>query len=108
MKKISRFMKDTRGVVMMEYIILGLFAVAVTLVAVATLGKTYNKGLLAMSYATAGESAAVTTVAKDMKSVPEAAEDAISEYAQSLTTAATSSWQITYDSNNKPVVTPIY
>ena len=50
----KKFLKDTRGVVMMEYIILGLFAVAITVAAVHALGKVYNNGLLAMSYATLG------------------------------------------------------
>ncbi len=50
----KKFLKDTRGVVMMEYIILGLFAVAITVVGVNALGKAYNNGLLAMSAATLG------------------------------------------------------
>ena len=57
MKKFfSKFLKDTRGVVMMEYIILGCFAVAVTLVAVLALGKAYNNGLSTMAWATFGAS----------------------------------------------------
>lgn len=57
MKKFfSKFLKDTRGVVMMEYIILGCFAVAITLVAVLALGKTYNNGLATMAWATYGAS----------------------------------------------------
>lgn len=63
MKKFfSKLMKDTRGVVMMEYIILGLFAVAVTVAGVHVLGKTYNNGLLAMSYATLGATYATVQV----------------------------------------------
>ena len=55
MKKFfSKFLKDTRGVVMMEYIILGCFAVALTVVAVLALGKVYNNGLATMAYATIG------------------------------------------------------
>ena len=50
----KKFLKDTRGVVMMEYIILGLFAVAITVASVHALGKVYNNGLLAMSAATLG------------------------------------------------------
>lgn len=57
MKKFfSKFLKDTRGVVMMEYIILGCFSVAITLVAVLALGKTYNNGLATMAWATYGSS----------------------------------------------------
>ena len=52
----KKFLKDTRGVVMMEYIILGCFAVAITLVAVLALGKAYNGGLATMSWATLGAS----------------------------------------------------
>lgn len=48
-------MKDTRGVVMMEYIVLGLFCVAITVVAVATLGQAYSNGLIINAYATLGE-----------------------------------------------------
>ena len=56
MKKFfSKLMKDTRGVVMMEYIVLGLFAVAVTVAAVHVLGQAYNNGLLAMAKATIGD-----------------------------------------------------
>lgn len=55
MKKFfSKFLKDTRGVVMMEYIILGCFAVAITVVAVLALGKVYNNGLATMGWATLG------------------------------------------------------
>ncbi len=55
MKKFfSKFLKDTRGVVMMEYIILGCFAVAITVVSVLALGKVYNNGLATMSWATLG------------------------------------------------------
>lgn len=50
----SKLMKDTRGVVMMEYIVLGCFAVAITVVAVLALGKVYNNGLVTMGYATLG------------------------------------------------------
>ena len=52
----KKFLKDTRGVVMMEYIILGCFAVAITLVAVLALGKAYNGGLATMGWATLGAS----------------------------------------------------
>ncbi len=56
-------MKDTRGVVMMEYIVLGLFCVAITVAAVATLGQAYSNGLIANAYATLGENvtAEITT-----------------------------------------------
>ena len=54
----KKFLKDTRGVVMMEYIILGCFAVAITLVAVLALGKVYNNGLATMGFATLGASSA--------------------------------------------------
>ena len=65
MKKFfSKFLKDTRGVVMMEYIILGCFAVAVTLVAVLALGKAYNNGLSTMAWATYGSSQMAVEVQK--------------------------------------------
>lgn len=51
----KKFLKDTRGVVMMEYIILGCFAVAVTVVAVLALGNVYNNGILSMGWATLGQ-----------------------------------------------------
>lgn len=54
----SKLMKDTRGVVMMEYIVLGCFAVAITVVAVLALGKVYNNGLVTMGYATLGATSA--------------------------------------------------
>lgn len=55
MKKFfSKFLKDTRGVVMMEYIILGCFAVALTVVAVLALGRVYMNGLYTMGWATLG------------------------------------------------------
>ena len=58
MKKFfSKFLKDTRGVVMMEYIVLGCFAVAITVVAVLALGKVYNNGLATMGLATLGATA---------------------------------------------------
>ena len=58
----KKFLKDTRGVVMMEYIILGCFAVAITLVAVLALGKVYINGLTTMGYATLGASKAAVAV----------------------------------------------
>lgn len=58
----KKFLKDTRGVVMMEYIILGCFAVAITLVAVLALGKVYINGLTTMGYATLGASQAAVAV----------------------------------------------
>ena len=85
MKKLfARFMKDTRGVVMLEYIILGLFAVAITLVGIGTLGKAYNNGLLAMAYATTG-SATVTanTVATSYEKITADAAEIVA-YAQTL------------------------
>ena len=55
MKKFfSKFLKDTRGVVMMEYIILGCFAVAITVVSVLALGNVYCNGLATMGWATLG------------------------------------------------------
>ena len=58
----KKFLKDTRGVVMMEYIILGCFAVAVTVVAVLALGNVYNNGILSMGWATLGQAKNAQTV----------------------------------------------
>ena len=71
MKKFfSKLMKDTRGVVMMEYIVLGLFAVAVTVAAVHVLGQAYNNGLLAMAKATlGGTNQTVDTVAAGFQAI---------------------------------------
>ena len=57
----KKFLKDTRGVVMMEYIILGCFAVAITLVSVLALGKVYCNGLATMGFATVGAPAAAVS-----------------------------------------------
>ena len=59
----KKFLKDTRGVVMMEYIILGCFAVAITVVTVLALGKVYNEGLQTMAWATAGNTPAAVEAA---------------------------------------------
>lgn len=98
MKKFfSKLMKDTRGVVMMEYIVLGLFAVAVTVAAVHVLGQTYNNGLLAMAKATIGDTegtvatvdaAAATIVSQQVKAA---------EYATDLIGAAASAPVKVYD-----------
>ena len=98
MKKFfSKLMKDTRGVVMMEYIVLGLFAVAVTVAAVHVLGQAYNNGLLAMAKATLGDtegtvatvdSAAATIVSQQVKAA---------EYATDLIDAAASAPVKVYD-----------
>lgn len=78
----KKFLKDTRGVVMMEYIILGCFAVAITAVAVLALGKVYNNGLATMAYATAGETkAAAFTVAASKTTVGEDILAANEDYA---------------------------
>lgn len=61
----KKFLKDTRGVVMMEYIILGCFAVAITVVAVLALGKVYNNGLATMGWATLGCTVAATDQQND-------------------------------------------
>ena len=89
MKKFfSKLMKDTRGVVMMEYIILGLFAVAVTVAGVHVLGQAYNNGLLAMAQATlGGTNEAVETVVNGFESMYD--QQVKSEkYAEALINAA--------------------
>ena len=65
----KKFLKDTRGVVMMEYIILGCFAVAVTVATVMALGNVYNNGLATMGWATLG----CTQAAVDQQAVAEPA-----------------------------------
>ena len=98
MKKFfSKLMKDTRGVVMMEYIVLGLFAVAVTVAAVHVLGQTYNNGLLAMAKATLGDTAGtvetVTAAADQIISSQELAQD----YADELVAASANTPVKVYD-----------
>ena len=84
----KKFLKDTRGVVMMEYIILGLFAVAVTVVAVHVLGKTYNNGLLAMARATLGNTTGTVQTIADAAGQITAGAGSVQAYAEELTTAA--------------------
>jgi Flp pilus assembly pilin Flp len=91
MKKFfSKLMKDTRGVVMMEYIVLGLFAVAVTVVAVQALGKTYNNGLLVMAEATVGETANAAAMLDDAKGYLMDDSAAAENYATAMTNQGTS------------------
>ena len=63
----KKFLKDTRGVVMMEYVLLGCFAVAVTAVAVLALGKAYGNGLTVMANATVGNTAIAGSIAANSK-----------------------------------------
>ena len=63
----KKFLKDTRGVVMMEYVLLGCFAVAITAVTVLALGKVYNNGLATMAYAAAGETTAASEAIAESK-----------------------------------------
>lgn len=84
----KKFLKDTRGVVMMEYIILGLFAVAVTVVAVHALGKTYNNGLLAMARATLGNTVGTIATVADGAAQVTADAAVVQDYASQLITAA--------------------
>ena len=99
MKKFfSKFLKDTRGVVMMEYIILGCFAVAVTLVAVLALGKAYNNGLATMAWATYGSSKLAVEVQKQGETQLAADLASASNYGKELTqTAVTYQPPVTYD-----------
>ena len=92
MKKFfSKLMKDTRGVVMMEYIILGLFAVAVTVAGVHVLGQAYNNGLLAMAQATlGGTEAAVDTVQSGFVAIADN-QTLAEEYAEALIAGADAS-----------------
>lgn len=63
MKKFfSKFLKDTRGVVMMEYIILGCFCAGLTILGVMALGKVYNNGFVTMGLLTLGETATAVSV----------------------------------------------
>lgn len=84
----KKFLKDTRGVVMMEYIILGLFAVAVTVVAVHVLGKTYNNGLLAMARATLGNTAGTVQTIAEAAGQIDAGAQSVQSYAVELINAA--------------------
>ena len=83
----KKFLKDTRGVVMMEYIILGCFAVAVTLVAVLALGKTYNNGLSTMAWATYGSSQMAVEVQKQGETQLQSDLESASTYGRELTQA---------------------
>ena len=80
----KKFLKDTRGVVMMEYIILGLFAVAITVVGVNALGKAYNNGLLAMSAATLGSAQGANAVLNSAVAMLDADKDAVADYGDEL------------------------
>lgn len=89
MKKFfSKLMKDTRGVVMMEYIILGLFAVAVTVAAVHVLGQAYNNGLLAMAKATLGGTNQAVKTVENGFGVMYAQQVKAEQYAEALINAA--------------------
>lgn len=89
MKKFfSKLMKDTRGVVMMEYIILGLFAVAVTVASVHVLGQTYNNGLLAMAQATLGGTNEAVNTVENGFGVMYAQQVKSEQYAEALINAA--------------------
>lgn len=99
----KKFLKDTRGVVMMEYIILGLFAVAITVVGVNALGKAYNNGLLAMSAATLGSANGANTILDAAVEMLDADAAAVAAYGDELvdkdvkaTTAEGYGWAI-YD-----------
>lgn len=63
----ARFLKDTRGVVMMEYIVLGLFAVSITVASVLALGTVYCEGLSVMGLATVGDTQAAANQLADAK-----------------------------------------
>ncbi len=90
MKKIfARFIKDTRGVVMMEYIVLGLFAVSVTVATVMVLGQQYNKGLAAMGYAVVGETSATAELVTEAKK--SISLEVAADYASSFKDTGTSS-----------------
>lgn len=80
----KKFLKDTRGVVMMEYIILGLFAVAITVVGVNALGKAYNNGLLAMSAATLGSAQGANAILDSAIEMVDADAVAVATYGDEL------------------------
>ena len=104
----KKFLKDTRGVVMMEYIILGLFAVAITVVGVNALGKAYNNGLLAMSAATLGSANGANAILESAVTMLDADKAAVGDYGTDLvdkdivdTTAEGYGWAI-YDRPPQP------
>ena len=80
----KKFLKDTRGVVMMEYIILGLFAVAITVASVHALGKVYNHGLIAMATATIGSTTATENVLTNAVTQLEADASASQTYGDNM------------------------
>ena len=84
----KKFLKDTRGVVMMEYIILGLFAVAITIAAVHTLGKTYNNALFTMAKAILGDTNAVVGTLEAAAGEITASMTDVQVYGEDVTTAA--------------------
>ena len=93
----KKFLKDTRGVVMMEYIILGLFAVAVTIASVHVLGKTYNNGLLAMARATLGNTNAVVDTIAHAAAVIDKDVPVVQKYGVDLTTAGADAGVTVYE-----------
>ena len=84
----KKFLKDTRGVVMMEYIILGCFAVAVTVVAVLALGNVYNNGILSMGWATLGQAQNAQMVQIDTESFFTGAASESDAYVEAMGTDA--------------------
>lgn len=74
-KMISRFLKDTRGVIFMEYVVLGLFAAAVCVAAVCLFGKATSNGFQIMANATVANNAAVQAAVPEIKAMV-AVEDA--------------------------------
>ena len=85
----SKLMKDTRGVVMMEYIVLGCFAVAITVVAVLALGKVYNNGLVTMGYATLGATSAAVEANQFAETQLDSDVGSASTYAKELAQGTT-------------------
>lgn len=93
----KKFLKDTRGVVMLEYIILGLFAVAVTIAAVHVLGQAYSNGLAAMAKATVGNTdTVVVTIQNSAAQIMDAMAEA-DEYGTDVVTAGDAATGVVYD-----------
>jgi len=87
MKKFfSRFLKQDRGVVMMEYVVLGVFTVAVTVVAAMALGIAYTSELNVMTQATVGNTSCAEEYNNKAKTYANSYTLSAEQYLSDLTT----------------------
>ena len=102
----KKFLKDTRGVVMLEYIILGLFAVAVTIAAVHVLGQAYSNGLITIAKATVGNTdTVVASIDYSANQIMDGVTQA-DEYGADVTTAGQDATPVGFSWAIYPTTTP--